>query len=133
MARGNESTALLRVEIDRAARIEQTQQLSPGASRTAARYDERTSGAPQNLRGLGDPSRIGLQKTGSTWLHPFVEDEILRHLRPQHVSRDFQIHRPRLAEIADDPAVSLIQDQVEMGVAARMAILASLSARLDNH
>ena len=36
------------------------------------------------------------------------------------------------SEVADDIAVSLIQDQVEMGVAARMAVLASLAARLDN-
>jgi aspartate carbamoyltransferase catalytic subunit len=34
--------------------------------------------------------------------------------------------------VADDLAVSLIQDQVEMGVAVRMAVLATLSARLDN-
>ena len=33
--------------------------------------------------------------------------------------------------VADDPAVSLIQDQVEMGVAVRMAVLASLSARQE--
>ena len=36
------------------------------------------------------------------------------------------------SDIADDLAVSLIQDQVEMGVAMRMAVLASLAARLDN-
>ncbi len=36
------------------------------------------------------------------------------------------------SDIADDLSVSLIQDQVEMGVAARMAVLASLAARLDN-
>ena len=36
------------------------------------------------------------------------------------------------SDVADDLAVSLIQDQVEMGVATRMAILASLAARLDN-
>jgi aspartate carbamoyltransferase catalytic subunit len=34
--------------------------------------------------------------------------------------------------VADDPAVSLVQDQVEMGVAVRMAILASLARRLEN-
>jgi aspartate carbamoyltransferase catalytic subunit len=34
--------------------------------------------------------------------------------------------------VADDPRVSLIQSQVEMGVAARMAVLASLAARLGN-
>ena len=34
--------------------------------------------------------------------------------------------------IADDPQISLIQDQVEMGVAVRMAILASLARRLEN-
>ena len=32
----------------------------------------------------------------------------------------------------DDPEISLIQDQVEMGVAVRMAILASLARRLEN-
>jgi aspartate carbamoyltransferase catalytic subunit len=37
------------------------------------------------------------------------------------------------SEVADDPKISLIQDQVEMGVAARMAVLASLAARLDNN
>jgi aspartate carbamoyltransferase catalytic subunit len=36
------------------------------------------------------------------------------------------------SEVADDLTVSLIQDQVEMGVAVRMAVLASLAARLDN-
>jgi len=34
--------------------------------------------------------------------------------------------------VADDLDVSLIQDQVEMGVAVRMAVLASLAARLEN-
>ncbi|MBW8859267.1 MAG: aspartate carbamoyltransferase catalytic subunit, partial [Caulobacter sp.] len=34
---------------------------------------------------------------------------------------------------ADDPEISLIQDQVEMGVAARMAVLASLAHRLEEH
>ncbi|MBX7247919.1 MAG: aspartate carbamoyltransferase catalytic subunit [Caulobacteraceae bacterium] len=33
--------------------------------------------------------------------------------------------------VADDLGVSLIQDQVEMGVAIRMAVLASLAARLE--
>ena len=36
------------------------------------------------------------------------------------------------SDVADDPKVSLIQDQVEMGVAVRMAILSALSARLEN-
>jgi aspartate carbamoyltransferase catalytic subunit len=36
------------------------------------------------------------------------------------------------SDVADDLAISLIQDQVEMGVAARMAVLTSLAARLDN-
>jgi len=36
------------------------------------------------------------------------------------------------SDIADDLAISLIQDQVEMGVAVRMAVLTSLAARLDN-
>ena len=36
------------------------------------------------------------------------------------------------SDVADDLTISLIQDQVEMGVAARMAILAALAARLEN-
>ena len=35
------------------------------------------------------------------------------------------------SDVADDLKVSLIQNQVEMGVAARMAVLASLAARLE--
>ena len=35
------------------------------------------------------------------------------------------------SDVADDPLVSLIQNQVEMGVAVRMALLAALAARLD--
>jgi aspartate carbamoyltransferase catalytic subunit len=33
--------------------------------------------------------------------------------------------------VADDLGVSLIQNQVEMGVAVRMAVLATLAARLE--
>jgi aspartate carbamoyltransferase catalytic subunit len=33
--------------------------------------------------------------------------------------------------IADDPDISLIRDQVEMGVAVRMAVLEALAANLD--
>jgi len=36
------------------------------------------------------------------------------------------------SDVADDLGVSLIQNQVEMGVAARMAVLAAMAARLDN-
>ena len=53
----------------------------------------------------------------------------VRVMHPGPMNRGVEID----SDVADDPAVSLIQDQVEMGVAARMAILASLSARLDNH
>lgn len=35
------------------------------------------------------------------------------------------------SSVADDPAVSLIADQVEAGVALRMAVLASLSERME--
>ena len=52
----------------------------------------------------------------------------VRVMHPGPINRGVEID----SEVADDPAVSLIQDQVEMGVAVRMAILASLAARLDN-
>jgi aspartate carbamoyltransferase catalytic subunit len=52
----------------------------------------------------------------------------VRVMHPGPMNRGVEID----SDVADDLAVSLIQDQVEMGVAMRMAILASLAARLDN-
>ena len=53
----------------------------------------------------------------------------VRVMHPGPMNRGVEID----SEVADDLSVSLIQDQVEMGVAARMAVLASLEARLDNN
>lgn len=52
----------------------------------------------------------------------------VRVMHPGPMNRGVEID----SDIADDLEVSLIQDQVEMGVAARMAVLAALAARLDN-
>jgi len=52
----------------------------------------------------------------------------VRVMHPGPMNRGVEID----SDVADDLDVSLIQDQVEMGVAARMAVLASMSARLDN-
>lgn len=52
----------------------------------------------------------------------------VRVMHPGPMNRGVEID----FDVADDLEVSLIQDQVEMGVAVRMAILASLAARLDN-
>ncbi|MFT4091020.1 MAG: aspartate carbamoyltransferase catalytic subunit [Asticcacaulis sp.] len=51
----------------------------------------------------------------------------VRVMHPGPMNRGVEID----SEIADDLSVSLIQDQVEMGVAARMAVLAALAARLE--
>ncbi|MBV8592728.1 MAG: aspartate carbamoyltransferase catalytic subunit [Caulobacteraceae bacterium] len=51
-----------------------------------------------------------------------------RVMHPGPMNRGVEID----SDVADDLTVSLIQDQVEMGVAVRMAVLASLAARLDN-
>jgi aspartate carbamoyltransferase catalytic subunit len=52
----------------------------------------------------------------------------VRVMHPGPMNRGVEIE----SGVADDPRVSLIQSQVEMGVAARMAVLASLAARLGN-
>ncbi|HWD67304.1 MAG TPA: aspartate carbamoyltransferase catalytic subunit [Caulobacteraceae bacterium] len=52
----------------------------------------------------------------------------VRVMHPGPMNRGVEID----SDVADDLEVSLIQDQVEMGVAVRMAVLASLAARLDN-
>ncbi len=51
----------------------------------------------------------------------------VRVMHPGPMNRGVEID----SDVADDPAVSLIQNQVEMGVAARMAVLATLAARLE--
>lgn len=57
----------------------------------------------------------------------FASDHV-RVMHPGPMNRGVEID----SDVADDLNVSLIQDQVEMGVAARMAVLAALAARLDN-
>jgi aspartate carbamoyltransferase catalytic subunit len=51
----------------------------------------------------------------------------VRVMHPGPMNRGVEIE----SGVADDPKVSLIQEQVEMGVAARMAVLASLAARWE--
>jgi aspartate carbamoyltransferase catalytic subunit len=53
----------------------------------------------------------------------------VRVMHPGPMNRGVEIE----SSIADDLAISLIQEQVEMGVAARMAVLAALAARLDGN
>jgi len=50
-----------------------------------------------------------------------------RVLHPGPMNRGVEI----TGELADDPAVSLIAEQVELGVAVRMAVLAGLAARRE--
>ena len=52
----------------------------------------------------------------------------VRVMHPGPMNRGVEID----SDVADDLTVSLIQDQVEMGVAIRMAVLTSLAARLSN-
>src|ERR1700754_4473847 len=57
----------------------------------------------------------------------FAADHV-KVMHPGPMNRGVEID----SDVADDLSVSLIQDQVEMGAAARMAVLTSLSARLEN-
>jgi aspartate carbamoyltransferase catalytic subunit len=52
----------------------------------------------------------------------------VRVMHPGPMNRGVEID----SDVADDLKISLIQDQVEMGVAARMAVLTALATRLDN-
>jgi aspartate carbamoyltransferase catalytic subunit len=64
----------------------------------------------------------GLDREKLAWANPGA-----KVMHPGPMNRGVEID----SDVADDLTVSLIQDQVEMGVAARMAVLASLSARLE--
>ena len=64
----------------------------------------------------------GLDEEKLSWAAPGA-----RVMHPGPMNRGVEI----ASTVADDPAVSLIQDQVEMGVSVRMAVLATLSARRE--
>ncbi len=65
----------------------------------------------------------GLDREKLAWAAPGA-----KVMHPGPMNRGVEID----SAVADDPAVSLIQDQVELGVAARMAVLAGLAERLGN-
>lgn len=65
----------------------------------------------------------GLDREKLAWAAPGA-----KVMHPGPMNRGVEID----SDVADDVNVSLIQDQVEMGVAARMAVLASLAQRLPN-
>jgi len=65
----------------------------------------------------------GLDAEKLSWAAPRA-----KVMHPGPMNRGVEIE----SGVADDPEISLIQSQVEMGVAARMAVLACLAARLDN-
>ena len=65
----------------------------------------------------------GLDREKLAWAAPGA-----KVMHPGPMNRGVEID----SDVADDLSVSLSQDQVEMGVAARMAILAALSARLGD-
>ena len=62
----------------------------------------------------------GLDREKLAWANPGA-----KVMHPGPMNRGVEID----SDVADDLSVSLIQDQVEMGVAARMAVLASLAHR----
>ncbi|MBX9708318.1 MAG: aspartate carbamoyltransferase catalytic subunit [Caulobacteraceae bacterium] len=64
----------------------------------------------------------GLDREKLAWAKPGA-----KVMHPGPMNRGVEID----SDVADDLSVSLIQDQVEMGVAARMAVLASLATRLE--
>jgi aspartate carbamoyltransferase catalytic subunit len=64
----------------------------------------------------------GLDREKLSWARPGA-----KVMHPGPMNRGVEID----SDVADDLTVSLIQDQVEMGVAARMAVLAALAVRRE--
>ena len=70
MLGGHQAATFLRVEIERAARVQQADKLGARAARPAPGHHQRPLGAPEHIDRLGDTGRIGLNAArGSRVIH----------------------------------------------------------------
>jgi hypothetical protein len=107
--RPHQPATLLRIQIDRAAGVEQAHERFAGVARAATCDDERALGAPDRLsRRLHG---FGLRRQAARRLgpQPILQHQLGRHMGAQHVSRNFDIGRPRLAGVAEGARHRLIQ------------------------
>ena len=105
----HQAAAFLRVEIERAGGVEQAHERRAAPARAAAGDDQRPLGAPERVDRRGDSRRIGGQSPRRLVLHPFVEHELRRHRRAQHVGGYFDIDRPRLTGVTHGAGDGLVQ------------------------
>ena len=96
----HQPAAFLRVEIERAAGVEQPHQRGAGLPRAATGDDQRTPGGPEGVDRLRNGGRLWHEKARRLGLDPFVEHQLRGHRRAQHVGRDLDIDRTGLAHIA---------------------------------
>jgi hypothetical protein len=83
----NQSSALLRVEVDRAAGIEQTNELRARALRSATGDDEGSLCRAQQLRGARDVVRVRRHHPSPGRLQELIEHQIRMKRFAQHVGR----------------------------------------------
>ena len=111
--RVDQAAALLRVQVHRAAGVEQPGQCGAAATRAAPGDHQRAPRRTQQRGGAQHVGRVGPQYAARLRGHVLVEHHRVGHRLAQHVGRDLHVHRPgrvavavghrpRLVEVARD-------------------------------
>ena len=101
--------ALLRVEVEGARGVQQAHQLLRRTPRTPAGDDQRAPRRPQRLDRGRDRVRVRGDLARALGLQPLVQHQRVRHRHAQHVGRDLDEDRPRLAQVPGRPRHRLVQ------------------------
>ena len=105
----HEAAALLRVEVHGSQGVEQTHNLRSGLARSASGHHEGALGGPENVDRPGDDRGVGGDDARLLSLHPLLEDKVSRDMSAQHVGRDLEVNRTRLAKIPERAGDALVE------------------------
>ena len=114
MVIGDEAAAFAGVEVERVQPLEQAEERRAGAARAATADDERAPGRPEQLDRALDRVGVGEQPRPRRGAQVLGEAERGGHFCAQHVDREVEERRPRLAAVAERAGarlVELLQDE----------------------
>ncbi len=109
MIGGHQAAALLSVEIERAAGVEKAHELGASIAGAAPSDHQRAPSRPQGVDGQRDVGGVRRHEAGRLCRHPFREHELRGDRCAQHVGRNLDVDRPRLAHVAHGARDGLVE------------------------